>query len=269
MVTKNCILEKYKNGIPVIGTITHLKSPTAVECIGVAGLDYVMIDMEHCPIDISEVHNCIIAADVNNILPLVRINDRSRASVLRVLDAGAKGVVIPCIETVEQVKEIIKYGKFQPLGERGYCMTRDGDWGYGQNYTDGLKGYMEFSNHDTLLIPQCETLGCLEHIDEITALDGVDGIMIGPYDLSIGMGIDGQFDHPEFQAAIKKILESCKKNGKMSIIFVGNENDMKQRLSEGFDNILIGLDVLNLINSYKTIADRFHSMTILKKGECV
>lgn len=266
MAVQNLVLDKFRKGIPVIGTITHLKSPSAVECIGVAGMDYVLIDMEHCPMDISEVHSCVIAADAAHIVPFVRVSEITRSAVLRALDIGAMGIIIPCIETVEQVKELIKYGKFQPLGERGYCMTRDGGWGYGGNYAEGLNGYMQQSNRQTMIIPQCETLSCLEHIEEITALDGIDGILIGPYDLSIGMGIDGQFDHPEFKAAVSRILRACKENRKMSIIFAGNAADIEHYLAEGFDNVMIGLDILNLIESYKSIMKTFQTITTKAKG---
>lgn len=256
---KNRVLDKFRDGQPVIGTIMHLKSVTAVEALGASGLDYVMLDMEHCPMDISEVHTCVVAANAAEITPFVRINELTRSAVLRALDIGAMGVLVPGVESVEQVCDLIQHAKFQPLGNRGYCMTRDGSWGYDESYDNGLPGYMRRCNADTMLIPQCETLGCLEHIEEITALDGVDGILIGPYDLSIAMGIDGQFQHPNFTAAVARILKACKANGKMSIIFAGNETDMKQRLAEGFDNVMVGLDVLSLISHYSGLVKSFHN----------
>ena len=261
MRTANRILEKFDAGSPALGTITHLKSPTAVECIAVAGLDYVMIDMEHCPVDMSEVHACVTAADAARITPIVRLHELSRTAVLRALDLGAMGVVAPGVESAAEVQALIRYAKFPPLGERGYCMTRDGKWGYGEAYQGGLEGYFAHSNRETLLIPQCETVGCLEQIEEIAALDGVDGILIGPYDLSIAMGLPGQFAHPQFKAAVERIHNACKTNGKIAIIFAGSEQDMQARLAEGFDNLLIGLDVLNLIGSYQRLADRFQTLT--------
>ena len=190
----------------------------------------------------------------------------TRSAVLHALDVGAKGVIVPCIESVEQVKALIAYAKFQPTGARGYCMTRDGKWGYDSAYAEGLAGYMCESNAKTMLIPQCETLGCLEHIEEIAALPGVDGILIGPYDLSIAMGLDGQFAHPAFRAAVARILSACRANGKMSMIFAGSTEDMRQRLNEGFDNILFGLDVLSLIGHYTGIAESFRDCITKKEG---
>ena len=263
---QNKVLEKRRHGQPVLGTITHLKSPASIEALGAAGLDYVMLDMEHCPMDWTDVQNAVTAADTAGLEPFVRIPEGSRSAVLHALDVGAKGVIVPCIEHVEQVQEMISFAKFQPLGARGYCMTRDGKWGYDGAYAEGLSGYMRESNEKTLLIPQCETVGCLEHIEEIAALPGVDGILIGPYDLSIAMGMAGQFDHPAFRAAIARILTACKANDKMSMIFVGSEEDMRSRLAEGFDNILFGLDILSLMQHYSGVAACFRDCITKKEG---
>ena len=258
---RNVILEKFKKGIPSIGTITHLQSASVVESMGVTGLDFIFLDMEHCPVGIHEINTYLSAADAAQITPIVRVGERSRSAVLRVLDAGAKGVVVPCIETVEQVRELVQYAKFKPIGDRGYCMTRDGKWGFDAIYTDGMNGYMQTCNRETMLIPQCETVGCLEHIEEITAMDGVDGILIGPYDLSIGMGLDGQFDHPDFQRALERILQACKTNGNLAMVFVGNENDIADKLKDGFDSILYGIDILSVIAHYRGVVEKFHTIT--------
>ena len=263
---QNKVLEKRAQGQPVLGTITHLKSPAAVEALGAAGLDFVLLDMEHCPMDWGDVQSAVTAADAAEIAPFVRIADCSRSAVLHALDVGAKGVVVPCIDRVEQVQALIAYAKFQPLGARGYCMTRDGKWGYDAAYAEGLSGYMRESNARTLLLPQCETVGCLEHIEEIAALPGVDGILIGPYDLSIAMGLDGHFDHPAFRAAVARILTACRANGKMSMIFVGGEDEMCRRLDEGYDSILCGLDILTLIRHYADVAASFRAHNTKKEG---
>lgn len=251
----NKLITNYNNNIPSIGTLSHLKSITAIESLGVTGLDYVMLDLEHSPVSIDEAASYMTAATSAGLVPMVRVNETSRSAILRVLDAGAMGVIVPCIETVDQVKELIKHAKFAPLGERGYCMTRDGKWGFASSYENGLEGYMNYANKNTLLIPQCETKGCLEHIEEITALDGVDGILIGPYDLSIAMGIPGQFDKAEYQEAVQRILSACKKNHKISMIFNGNSADAKKSIADGFDVILLGLDILVLINGYKALVE--------------
>lgn len=258
---KNKIKEKKRCGEPSLGTISHLLSPVAVEALGCSGLDYVMLDMEHSPIHSQELAACITAADAAGIAPLVRVGDASRCTILHALDVGAMGVIVPGIETVGQVRELIAYAKFQPVGMRGYCMTRDGKWGYDDAYRDGLAGYMRCCNEQTLLIPQCETLGCLEHIEEIAALEGVDGILIGPYDLSLAMGIGGEFQNQAFVAAVDRILNACKRNGILSMIFTGNEDELPALLSQGFDSVLFGLDVLSLIHHYSAVTAGFVKQT--------
>lgn len=253
---KNIVLEKFRQGRPTVGTFTHLKSMTAVEALGLTGLDFVITDMEHCCVSIDEANRYMIASRAAGVEPFIRVPDTTRASVLRALDIGAAGVIVPCIETVEQVREIVSHAKFrtdgQPSGNRGYCPTRDGGWGFADSYSGGMKGYMEECNASALLIPQCETAGCLEKIEEIAAIDGVDGVMIGPFDLSIAMGIPGDFGNPEFAKAVDRILAACKKAGKIAMIFTGSGADSKKRIAQGFDSAIIGLDVLRLISSYKS-----------------
>lgn len=263
---QSTVRERLAQGKPVLGTITHLKSPAAVEALGAAGLDFVMLDMEHCAMDWSDVQCAITAADAAGLAPFVRVAEGTRSAVLRALDLGAQGVIVPCIERIEQVRALIDSAKFPPLGARGYCMTRDGKWGYDAVCSEGLGGYMRAANEQTMLLPQCETVGCLEQIEDIAALPGVDGILIGPYDLSIAMGLDGQFTHPDFGSAIERIHTACTKNGKLCMIFVGSEEDMLRRKAEGFGAILYGLDILNLIRHYAAMTEAFHANQSEKEG---
>ena len=248
----NKLVSKYKNGEKIIGTLTHMKSPVAVEALGYTGADFVMLDMEHCPLSNDEVSKYLSSATAADLPVLIRVSEGSKEHILHMLDAGTDGVIIPSIYTVDQVKEIIKYAKFMPVGERGYCMSRDGGWGFAPNSTDGLRTYMDNANKDTLLIPQCETVECLEHIEEITALEGVDGILVGPFDLSIDMGIPGEFDNPRMVDALKRISDACRKNGKIGITFGGSTDACAKFLNEGYDAALFGLDVVLYINMYKS-----------------
>ena len=251
----NPILKKYQEGKPTIGTFTHLKSAVAVECLAYSGLDYVIIDTEHGPADVEFVSTAITAADAAGITPFVRINEISRPAVLHPLDLGAKGLIVPAVETPEQVCQLIQYGKFAPLGNRGSCPTRDGGWGFAEWASHGFDAYMETANRHTMLIPQCETAGCLAHIEEIAAMDGVDGIFIGPLDLSISLGVPAQFDSPIMQDAIARITAACKKNNKPLFRFFGNPKDAKAYLAEGGDSATINMDVAFLIEAYRSIVN--------------
>lgn len=247
----NPIQEKFKKGELSVGTFTQLGSPIAVECLGRTGLDYVLIDTEHCAVGVEFLTAAITAADAAGITPLVRINEISRSAVLQPLDYGAQGLIVPAVETVEQVEELVRYAKFPPVGNRGYCPTRDGGWGFDDESLQGTETYFARCNRETLLIPQCETQGCLEHIDEITAMEGVDGIFVGPFDLSIALGIPMQFDAPAMKEAMARILEACRRNHKMAFIFCGDAATARQRAAEGYDSVTTGLDALILTNAYR------------------
>ncbi len=247
---KNMVLEKFKEGKKTIGTFSHLQSITAIECLGFAGLDYVVIDLEHSPVTTEGANEYIVAARSAGLVPFVRVNEISRSPILKMLDAGAQAVVVPCVETLEQVENLIQYAKYAPLGSRGFCPTRDGGWGYAEHAAGSIEEYMQICNQKTLLILQCETVGCLENIEKITSMRGVDGILIGPFDLSIALGKPAKFDHPDVAKAFNRILNSCKSAGKMCLIFAGNAVAAKKFYAHGFDSVAIGLDSSIYINAY-------------------
>lgn len=249
----NRIREKFLNHELSVGTFTQLTSTVAVEALGRTGLDYVLIDTEHSAVGIEFLSSAITAADAAGIVPLVRINDIARSKVLQPLDYGAQGLIVPAVETVEQVRRLVEYAKFPPVGNRGFCPTRDGGYGYDEISMQGTEAYFAHANRETLLIPQCETVGCLEHIEEITAMDGVDGIFVGPFDLSIALGRPMAFDCDEMRAALDRILNACHKNNKMAFIFCGDAQAAKTRAAQGFDSVTAGLDIMALVDSYRAM----------------
>ena len=251
---RNTVLEKWRQGQPSLGTFVAMGSPLAVESLRYTGLDYVIVDTEHTPAAIESAALQIQAAQGAGLTALARANEISRTAVLRLLDVGAQGVVVPCVETVDQVRELISYAKFTPLGNRGFCPTRDGGWGYAPEAAS-IPAYMERCNRETLLLPQCETAGCLEHIEEICALDGVDGIFLGPFDLSIALGHPGEFDAPEVHDAILRVQAACRRHGKLSMIFTGDAASSRRRFAEGYDSVTMGMDTLFYVGMYKQMAE--------------
>lgn len=251
---ENVVLQKFREGRPSLGTFTALNNPLAVESLRYTGLDYVIVDTEHSPVGIESAAAQIAAAQGAGLTALARANEISRTAVLRLLDVGAQGIVVPCVETVDEVRELVQYAKFAPLGNRGFCPTRDGGWGHAA-HAASIPAYMETCNRETLLLPQCETVGCLEHIEEITAMDGVDGIFVGPFDLSIALGRPGEFDAPEVHDAILRVQTACKRNGKLSMIFTGGPEASRQRFAEGYDSAAMGMDTLFYVEMYKKMVN--------------
>ena len=251
---ENTVLKKFREGQPSLGTFVAMGSPLAVESLRYTGLDYVIVDTEHTPAAIESAALQIQAAQGAGLTALARANEISRTAVLRLLDVGAQGIVVPCVETVDEVRDLVGWAKFAPLGNRGFCPTRDGGWGYAPEAAS-IPAYMDRCNRETLLLPQCETAGCLAHIEEICAMDGVDGIFVGPFDLSIALGHPGEFDAPEVHDAILRVQAACRKHGKLSMIFTGDAAASRRRFDEGYDSATMGMDTLFYVGMYKQMAE--------------
>ena len=251
---ENTVKQKILNGEKVLGTFFQLNSNSAVECLGISGLDFFIIDTEHGPSDVDNAINFVRSAELRNITPFVRIKDVTRPSVLKMLDIGAKALIVPCVETIEEIKNLVEWSKYYPLGRRGFFTARPAGYGY-EDFAKNVNEYFNTCNEHTLLIPQCETMGCLNNIEEIVNIDGVDGIFVGPYDLSIAMGKPAEFNDTEFLTAITRILKSCKEAGKFSFIYTGDNKMAKKYLEDGFDGVAVNFDASVFINAYKNLIE--------------
>ncbi|MCR5090849.1 MAG: hypothetical protein K6C08_15225 [Oscillospiraceae bacterium] len=238
------------------GTFFELGGRGAMEALAHSGLDYVIIDTEHGCLSEETTADMILAAEKNGLEPIVRIGDIRRPYVLRMLDIGAKGLIVPNIRSAAQVRELVDHAKFPPLGRRGYCPNRSSGWGT-EEWSRDVLAYMEECNRRCKVIPQCETREALEQIEEITAIPGVDGVFVGPCDLSIDLGIPLQFESPILTEAIKRILAACKAAGKEAWIFAGNMNDAVRWAKQGFDSIAYSLDAAVLIQTYQRLVQTF------------
>lgn len=244
---KNLVLEKLTRGEPVLGTFFHSGSGLVMDAIGLSGMDYVIIDKEHSPIGVETAADMIRAAEARDLTPFVRIKEISRSSVLKLLDVGAKGLIVPAVGGVEDVKKLVEYSKYPPTGNRGMAMGRGSDFGLN---TLPLPEHWEQHNRETLMIPMCETRGCLESIEEITAMDGVDGIFIGPCDLSVALGKPGQFDDPEVNAAFQRVVDACRARGKFCLIYAPNTALAERFIKMGFHGCACAIDVNLVLSSY-------------------
>ena len=240
------------------GTFFELGGRGAMEALCRAGLDYVIIDTEHGCLSVETTADMILAAERGGLLPYVRIGDIRRPNVLRMLDIGARGLIVPNIRSADEVRQLVEYAKFPPLGNRGYCPTRTTGWG-ADAWSKDVFAYMEECNRRCKLIPQCETKEALEQIEEIAAIDGVDGIFIGPCDLSIALGIPLEFDSPILLAACERVLAACRKYGREAYIFAGNMADAVKWAKKGFDSVTYSLDASVLIGAYRELSDSFRA----------
>ncbi len=239
------------NGEKTLGTFLAFESAAVAECVGNTGVDYVIIDMEHSALDKSICTDLVRAAELAGTVPFVRISDVAHGDIQKAVDAGALGIIAPCLRTADEVKRLVDYAKFTPIGQRGFGPVRSDLWTKGMSEKLGVAGYMEYCNQRLLVLPQCETKEFLENIEDILCLEGVDGVFVGPFDLSISLGVPAQFDAPVFTAAIERILKACKAAGKFAFAFGGNTEVCKQRLAQGFDSVACGVDAILLTHAYR------------------
>ena len=256
---ENTLKQKLAAGAQPIGTFFDTASVSLMECLGRTGLDFAIIDNEHSPIEAETTAALVRAAELSGICPLARVREISRPAVLKLLDVGVQGLIVPNVKTLEQVQELVNYAKYYPIGQRGFCPSRKDGWGF-----DGLGSVpdtMAHFNAETLIIPQCETVGALESIEEIAALDGVDGIFVGPFDLSISMEMPGDFSNPVFQAAIDRIIKACRKAGKKCIFFTGTVEGIAAGFDRGFDGMAYSLDAAIFIEALRERVEKARQLS--------
>jgi 4-hydroxy-2-oxoheptanedioate aldolase len=226
---------KLINGNVLYGAISPTTDATVCEYLGLAGLDFYMIDGEHGPIDVGDALHMIRACELIGISPWARIRSVDEKLILQYMDAGIVGVMMPGITSLNQVKDLVHAIKYPPLGKRGLGPVRAGD------YLTGAKNqlqYIEYSNQTTLVFPQFEDIVCLEFLDDILAMPGVDGIIIGPRDLAMSMGFYDGPAHPEVSEVIDQIFKKTKSAGKIIGTVAGNKEQADALIQKGAQIIL-------------------------------
>jgi 4-hydroxy-2-oxoheptanedioate aldolase len=226
---------KLKAGQPVYGVISTSDDPQLTELFGLAGFDFYMLDAEHGLIDPVQVVNVIRACESLNMTPLVRIGPKDPKLVLQYMDAGMMGVMMPGLESVDEVRMLIDAVKYAPVGKRGMGLTRAS--GYvvvGQEAVE----YINFTNEQTMVIPQFEDATLIDRFEEMISLPEVDAVVIGPRDLSLNMGFPDGPNHLEVQEMIDRVVGICKKANIAAGITAGSRADSAKQVARGATMIL-------------------------------
>ena len=253
-MSMNKLRDLYAAGKPAIGTFFSSGNAAMMECLGYTGLDFAVIDTEHGPFDTETMQDLIRAAEHAELVPVVRIADVTHKEIQRAADCGAQGLIIPCLRSLDDFKKAVDLAKYAPAGNRGFIKGRGAGFGCADWTKGPLEEYFAKSNEKLMLIPQCETVEALEQIEEIAALPGVDGIFIGPFDLSTAMGIPGQFTNPEFLAAEQRVKKACEAAGKPCYILSMTEEEGSRLLNEGYAGVAHSLDFAMFTDAYtKTV----------------
>jgi 2-keto-3-deoxy-L-rhamnonate aldolase RhmA len=220
-----------------------------------AGIHAIFIDMEHTSFDVGAVAQLCMASNYVGVSPIVRVPSKSHWQISRAFDYGAAAVVIPHVDTVEEVKALVKAGKYAPVGARG-CTNNQPMLRFAHVPT---KTQNEILNREQMLIPMIETPEAVELVDEYLAIDGVDGILIGSNDLCSDMGIPGQYDNPIYQNAVTKIVMAGKKAGKpIGIGGIGGRLDLLEMwFKMGATWSLSGADMAILQAGIKKVGENY------------
>jgi len=237
----NSIRTKLSKNKPTIGSWIQIPSSSNAEIIGDAGYDWIAVDMEHGSISTSQLPDLFRALELNSTLPLVRLAQGELKDAKSALDAGAGGIIIPMVESANQLEEIIGYSCWPPEGKRGVGFSRANLFG---KYFDPN----DMVSQNPLIIAQIENIEAVSQIEQILKVPGLDAIIIGPYDLSASMGITGQFSSNKFQDCLKKILNSCKKFNIPSGVHIiqPDTNELNKRIKEGYQFIAFSIDAVML-----------------------
>ena len=225
-------------GETLLGAWASLASPGSAELLGRAGLDWVVVDLEHGYTTESELLSHLTAIEGSGSVALVRPQSGERLRIGRALDLGAAGIVVPRLDTAEQVREAVTLLRYPPAGQRGVALfTRGARLG-----TVSHAGVAAL-NDDIVGIVQIESPSAVEAADEIAATDGVDVLFVGPADLSHSLGVPGQFGEARYQDALQRVVAACRAHGKAPGILLYDHASFRPHLELGFTFLGIGADI--------------------------
>ena len=244
------IRDKLQKDEVTLGTWQQIPHSSISEILSQSGYDWIAVDMEHGSIDLNQLPDLFKSIELGGALPLARISESKSKECKQSLDAGAGGIIAPMINNAGKLRKIRDACSWPPSGTRGVGFSRANLFG---------KNFEKYKNEaqSPLLIAQIEHIDAVNDLDQILQVNGLDSIIIGPYDLSASIGLTGEFDHQDFKDTINQIINKCKKY-KVPIgdhIVDPKISVLEKRIKEGFKFIAFGTDGVFLNNSSKSPID--------------
>lgn len=239
-----------RGGRPVAGMFLSSGDVTAAEICAGAGLDYLLIDGEHAPLSLEGILAQLRVIAGTGTLSLVRVPALDEVIIKQVLDLGAQNVLVPMVHTAQDAEAAVRAMHYPPKGVRGVgsALARSGRW-------NRTSGYLQDAGDQVTLFVQIESAAGVENAAAIAAVDGVDGIFIGPSDLSATMGLIGQQAHPDVVAAVKKVIAEVKAAGKIVGVNAFVQAHAQEYVEAGADFVNVGADVALLARGSEALAD--------------
>ncbi len=233
----------------VLGVTINSNAPRLAEMAGLIGFDAVWIDVEHGPPGFAEIEVLCMAADAGGAIPTVRIPDNQRHHVLRTVEVGGRIIVVPMVNSAVEARAIVEFGKFPPLGRRGFNQRSRG-------LRYGLEPPLESfaaANNRTHFFAQIETTEAVHNLDAICAVEGLAGVFVGPGDLSTSLGKMGAFTDPAFLTTVADVISRARRQGKHAGILAMPGPLLDAALAAGCDLIFAGSDLTNLATSWRSL----------------
>ncbi len=223
-------------------TVPH---PAIAELLARAGFDWLNIDLEHSAISLETAAEMIRTIDHAGLRPFVRVGSHDPNVIKRVMDAGAHGIIASTVNTVEEASRIVAAVRYPPLGSRGVGLSR------AQGYGDEFDDYYQWLNQESIVIVQIEHIEAVKNLEAILQVSGVDGFLIGPYDLSASLGVPGKFTHPKMAEALEEVKRIREKTKAVAGVHIVQPvvDDALQKIREGYRLIGFGVDFLFLLKS--------------------
>ena len=249
---KNRFKQGLASGQPQYGLWLGLPDNSAAEIAAVAGFDWLLIDGEHAPFDLCTIMSHLQAMAPYDVAPIVRCVEGSTALIKQLLDIGAQTLLVPMVETAEQAAQLVQAVRYPPQGIRGLgtSLARAARW-------NQVPGYLKKANDEICLIVQVETANAMKNLDAILAVDGVDGVFIGPSDLSASMGYIGDAGNPVVVETINTGLNKIRAAGKYAGLLCLDPSLAQQYVEQGANFVGVGVDTMILANETRKLAQRF------------
>jgi len=237
-------------GRSFIGTGVMVPSAEIVEIAGYVGFDFVIIDEEHTQFESETAIDLVRAAEAADIIPIIRVPEVSEVYLKKALDTGVSAVVVPNITDKEAAEKAVYYSRFSPIGGRGACpCVRANQFGKGDN------SYYEKANRDVTVIALIEGAKGMENFDEILDVQGIDAIYIGPVDLSVSMGLQGDIHDPRVIEAMEQLIGKAQKKGHIVGTYCMDINDAKKWMSKGINFIDYSTDTVMFMEKCREIVN--------------
>lgn len=231
-----------------------LADPYAAELCAGSGFDWLVLDAEHAPNDLRSLLASLQSVAPYPSHPVVRLPHGDAALIKQVLDLGASTLLVPMVESAEQAQQLVRAMRYPPQGLRGVGsgIARSSRW---TRYED----YLQQANSQVCLLVQVETRSALEQVKAIAAVEGVDGVFLGPADLSASMGCLGQPAHPEVVSAIETAIQTIRNAGKAAGILCTDESLARRYIAQGANFVAVGVDTTLLAQSTAALAQKFRT----------